>query len=252
MKDCVIVVPMYKYELSDYERISYHSIFNKLGDDYDIVAICGESFDIEKFYIDNNVNIYKFTNIVTFDDKYFTSINSYNDLCLTNDLYKPFINDYKYILIAQIDCLILSNQLKKFIDKNLYYIGSPIVWPDTVDTLIDYPTGRYYNGGFSLRNLEFFNTVTLNKFLINSYTKRNIKDEDFIYSAIIQTRYPNNPTFVDAMSFCMDDCLGYSFSVTEGMMPFAVHHFYNDTNKGDNLYHIQHFGWYDIDKDVEL
>lgn len=251
MKDCVVVIPLYKYTLEKYERISLFSIFSQLGNDYDIVAICGKTFDIEKFYKDNDILKFKFVNTVTYDDKYFESIESYNDLCLLNEFYAPFINDYKYMLIAQTDCLVLSNQLKVFIDKNYYYIGSPIVWPNTWETLEDYPTGRYYNGGFSLRNLNFFNTVTLNKFLINSYVSRNIKDEDFIYSAIIQTRYPNNPTFIDAMSFCMDECIGYSFSVTNGLMPFAIHHFYNDTNK-DNIYYIKAFGWHDIDKDVEL
>ena len=47
------------------------------------------------------------------------------------------------------------------------------------------------------------------------------------------------------------DIIGYSFSVTDGMMPFALHHFYNDNNK-DNIYHIKGFGWYDLDKKIEL
>ena len=251
MIDCVIVIPIYKYNLEEYEKHSLYSIFNILQKDYCITAICGETFDMQKFYNDNNIKNFTFDRVITFDNKYFNSINSYNDLCLTNDLYKAFLNEFEYMLIAQTDCLILSNQLKKFIDKKYYYIGSPIVWPNTVEALIHYPTGRYYNGGFSLRNLEFFNTVTNNKFLINSYINRGIKDEDFIYSSIIQTKYPNNPTFIDSMSFCMDECIGYSFSVTDGMMPFALHHFYNDTNK-DNIYHIKGFGWYDLDKKVEL
>ena len=223
MIDCVVVIPIYKYNLEEYEKHSLYSIFNILQKDYCIAAICGETFDMQKFYNDNNIKNFTFDRVITFDNKYFKSIDSYNDLCLTNDLYKAFLNEFEYMLIAQTDCLVLSNQLKKFIDKKYYYIGSPIVWPNTVETLIDYPTGRYYNGGFSLRNLEFFNTVTNNMFLINSYINRGIKDED----------------------------IGYSFSVTDGMMPFALHHFYNDTNK-DNIYHIRGFGWYDLDKKVEL
>ena len=166
MIDCVVVIPIYKYNLEEYEKHSLYSIFNILQKDYCIAAICGETFDMQKFYNDNNIKNFTFDRVITFDNKYFNSINSYNDLCLTNDLYKAFLNEFEYMLIAQTDCLILSNQLKKFIDKKYYYIGSPIVWPNTVETLIDYPTGRYYNGGFSLRNLEFFNTVTNNKFLI--------------------------------------------------------------------------------------
>ena len=166
MIDCVVVIPIYKYNLEEYEKHSLYSIFNILQKDYCIAAICGETFDMQKFYNDNNIKNFRFDRVITFDNKYFNSIDSYNDLCLTNDLYKVFLNEFEYMLIAQTDCLILSNQLKKFIDKKYYYIGSPIVWPNTVETLIDYPTGRYYNGGFSLRNLEFFNTVTNNKFLI--------------------------------------------------------------------------------------
>ena len=251
MTDCVVVIPIYKYVLNDNEKHSLYSIFSKLQQDYFIAAICGESFDILKFYDENNIKNFRFDKVVKYDDKYFKSIDSYNDLCLMNEFYKPFVNDFEYMLIAQTDCLILSNQLKKFIDKKYYYIGSPIVWPNTIDTLQDYPTGRYYNGGFSLRDLNFFNTVTNNKFLINGYISRGIKDEDFIYSAIVQTQYPNNPTFLDAMSFCMDECIGYSFSVTNGMMPFAIHHFFNDTNK-DNMYYIQNFGWYDFNTEIEL
>ena len=169
MIDCVVVIPIYKYNLEEYEKHSLYSIFNILQKDYCIAAICGETFDMQKFYNDNNIKNFTFDRVITFDNKYFKSIDSYNDLCLTNDLYKAFLNEFEYMLIAQTDCLVLSNQLKKFIDKKYYYIGSPIVWPNTVETLIDYPTGRYYNGGFSLRNLEFFNTVTNNMFLINSY-----------------------------------------------------------------------------------
>ena len=71
MIDCVVVIPIYKYNLEEYEKHSLYSIFNILQKDYCIAAICGETFDMQKFYNDNNIKNFTFDRVITFDNKYF-------------------------------------------------------------------------------------------------------------------------------------------------------------------------------------
>ena len=65
-----------------------------------------------------------FKNEIIFENKNFTSRNSYSKLLLSSKFYERF-SDYDYMLIYQLDCLIFSNDLKKWTDLNYDYIGAP-------------------------------------------------------------------------------------------------------------------------------
>ena len=61
MKDCVVVIPVYKNSFTDVEVISLKRIVNILNE-YDIVIIIPEGLDISAFniYLTAEINIIKF------------------------------------------------------------------------------------------------------------------------------------------------------------------------------------------------
>jgi hypothetical protein len=76
---------------------------------------------------------------------------------LSVEFYKHFL-EYEYILIYQLDALILSDSLEKWLVKDVDYVGPP--WIVEEDTLKLESVG---NGGFSLRRVKTFINVLESK-----------------------------------------------------------------------------------------
>lgn len=112
-KKCLVVVPIYR-EFAATEQFCFKRIGDILSD-FDIALITPESLPVKQ---------YQGFKHFTFDDRYFKSVGSYNGLMLKTDFYKMFI-DYKYILITQLDVLILRNNLAEFLSLDYDYIGAP-------------------------------------------------------------------------------------------------------------------------------
>lgn len=137
---CAIVVPVVSERLSEQEAVSLGCLKQK-GKNYQKVIICPMSlnfdFDTSGFRIKR------------LDDKYFESIGSYNNLMLTSDFYCLF-EDYSFILIYQLDCLMFKEELHYWCSLDYSYIGAPFYYRGTVK-----PKG-VGNGGFSLRKVSDF------------------------------------------------------------------------------------------------
>lgn len=112
-RKCLVVVPMYR-ELAAAEQFCFKRICDNFSD-FDIALITPESLPVTQ---------YQGFKHFTFDDRYFKSVASYNGLMLRTDFYNRFI-DYEYILITQLDVLILKNNLADFLKLNYDYIGAP-------------------------------------------------------------------------------------------------------------------------------
>lgn len=88
------------------------------------------------------------------DDSFFGSIRKYSNLLLTKKFYQTFKN-YNFMLIYQLDALVFSSNIEKWIDCGFDYIAAPWFRP-----MIGYlshkkglpPSGG--NGGFCLRNIQ--------------------------------------------------------------------------------------------------
>ena len=139
-KRCVIVIPVYKNKLSEFEQSSLKQIVNVCGDRYDIVLICPKFLNT-KYY--NDIANYIFM-VEYYDDKYFLSQRSYSNLCLEEKFYQPFSN-YEYMLIYQLDAWIFNDRIDDFCNMGYDYYGAPHLWG------IGEP--RVGNGGFSLRKI---------------------------------------------------------------------------------------------------
>jgi len=170
MKKCAILIPIYR-DLTDIEiffvvnniskNINYPVIF--IGPDWAINFV-------KKFLL-----TYKNTFFISFEEVYFKSTRTYNQLMLSENFYKRF-TDYEYILIAQTDAFIFKNDLSYWYNQSYDYIGAPwfrynklnkgkLFWWFYKNTYQKYLTwfrksGWLYNkvgnGGLSLRKINSF------------------------------------------------------------------------------------------------
>lgn len=91
-----------------------------------------------------------------FDQKWFYSIKSYNQLMLSQLFYNAF-EKYQYILIYQLDAWVFHDALDEWCSKGYDYIGAP--WFSDRGELFSFAG----NGGFSLRKVSAFQEILQKK-----------------------------------------------------------------------------------------
>lgn len=91
---------------------------------------------------------------VDFQDSCFLSVDTYSRLLLSDDFYLRF-NDFEFILIVQLDALILKPDLERWLRTGADYIGAP--WFEGDDPAAG--PSRVGNGGLSLRRVQAFRRV---------------------------------------------------------------------------------------------
>lgn len=152
MNKCVIVVPVYSENLLLYEQASIRQLFKVLGQ-HDIAFITYRELNLTIYQ--NIANEYELNNLFYeyFDKKYFVSVQSYNELCLSKEFYERFRN-HEYMLLYQTDAWVFRDELLDWCDKGYDYIGAPVFWKDKNDTYT-YDIRGIGNGGFSLRKISY-------------------------------------------------------------------------------------------------
>ena len=138
-----VVIPVYKEELNEFEKISLAQV-RKVLRNYPIVFVApeGKSFP----YIEQN------DLIAQFPQKFFQSTKTYNRLLLSPEFYETFL-DLDYILIYQLDAFVFYDALEFFCSLGWDYIGAPVAyhsWYGYKQKKIP----RVGNGGFSLRKVK--------------------------------------------------------------------------------------------------
>ena len=122
MKDFCIVIPIYKEELDIIETLSLNRIAELLnGKHYDIYFIKPQSLQ--------NTSIYdklEHIKMISFDDSFFKSIQSYSQLCVSYDFYDMF-SEYRYLYILQLDCYLMRDEFAFWATQEYDYIGGPVV-----------------------------------------------------------------------------------------------------------------------------
>lgn len=161
MRQCIVIIPLYKNHPSKIEIASFRQGLSILKD-HDISIITHTEVNLTVYYsIAQEVG--KSFNVQYFDKNYFSSVSGYNKLCLSTTLYERFAN-YEYMLIYQTDAWVFKDELEYWCNKGYDYIGAPNFYNDgIVHTNIFWGVG---NGGFSLRRIQYCIKV------LNSY--RNI------------------------------------------------------------------------------
>lgn len=141
-----IVIPVYKPELTWWEKISLKQVFRVLGK-YTIFFAVPQDRDLPF------THIFPYAHIKEFPRHYFDGIAGYNKLMLSTEFYDSFC-EYKYVLIHQLDALVFSDRLKEFVHLDYDYIGAP--WFFWYCIVMNNKPVRLHvgNGGFSLRKVE--------------------------------------------------------------------------------------------------
>jgi hypothetical protein len=136
-----VVVPIYRAPLDGDEHLSLRHLEHFLPEAKKIFAM-PDTLDFRRAGYERT----------RFAATFFSGIAAYNRLMLSREFYARF-EAYEFVLIYQLDALILSSDVERFLVPGLDYLGAP--W-------IDYdPSGApslagVGNGGFSLRRVSAF------------------------------------------------------------------------------------------------
>lgn len=224
-KKCAVVVPIYRKPTVT-ESLSLVYLRKHLRN-YDLCLVKPKSLE---FLLDSFI-------CYNFDDSYFKSIKDYARLMVDIEFYQAFIQ-YKYILIYQLDCLVFSDRLQYFCDKEYDYIAPPFFasseeggWPksDIVGC-----------GGFSLRKVFTFIKVIRKlenlpnekanlKYLIDQYSAEDIFWG--VHASKILTSFTVS-TIEDAIAFGFNENPSIYFDRNNKQLPFGCHAY----NKGYKFY----------------
>lgn len=145
----VVAIPIYKTELSAAEALSIARTVDVLG--HHTLYFIGPAR--LSAYLDALCHRYgPRVGFKTFDDRFFSGIAGYNSLMRSVDFYRSFSN-HSYLLIAQTDALVVSDQLNHWCERGYSYIGAPwfVGGSEPRQPLEFFGVG---NGGFSLRKLS--------------------------------------------------------------------------------------------------
>ena len=114
----VTTVPIYKRELSLSEA---HSLLQlRLLGVQNVTLVCPENLDLTEY-----LTLWPELCVQRYAPEHFVSVQSYNDLVISPAFYTPFADHYDYLLIAQLDTFLLSNQITEFCDEGYDYFGAP-------------------------------------------------------------------------------------------------------------------------------
>lgn len=260
----IIILPIYKSLPSWNEMISFNQCLNVLSK-HPMCIITYKELDISYYtnLLKEEKIVYK---IEYFNKNYFENIAGYNKLMLSSKLYKRF-EDFKYILIYQLDAWVFRDELDHWCQKEFDYIGAP--WFENYSlegTKIQEFAG---NGGFSLRKvksiIEIFNSHRLYKSpkelflhdfknhtflifclriplnLVKSLGYRNTfkyfhtniysSNEDILLANIIPKYFPDFKVahHYEAVPFAFECQPEKLYELNKGNLPFGCHgwHIYN-------------------------
>ena len=242
----VIIVPLYKETLNEFERVSIRQCF-KVFMERVICVVKPDSLDLSAI-----LEEFPFNKVVSFDDSFFKDIHGYNRLMLSPTFYGSFL-DYSYMLIYQPDAFAFSDKLNYWADSGYDYIGAPWLRPLKTNTAFSrrynklksdlyvkfnvsqkgLPKSkqlynRVGNGGFSLRNIKKFYDLTLSeKGMIQHYInlKNPAFNEDLFWSIEVNRKQKrlNIPDFKIAIKFSIETHPKYAFELGGNTLPFGCH-----------------------------
>ncbi|KAB7730164.1 hypothetical protein F5984_13365 [Rudanella paleaurantiibacter] len=244
-----VVVPVYKPQLSPYERIALTQCTRVLGH-YPIWLVCPQTLDVSAITAE-----FPKLQVVRFADSFFESVQSYNQLMLSKSFYEAFFA-YEYILIHQLDAFVFRDELTDWCRRNYDYIGAPwlrdIDFSGRLDEFIfdtkkqiatwlnlkkaDGITPREIitlnevgNGGFSLRRVKAMHAC-LQRFerTIQEYEAHSLHqyNEDVFFSIEVNRYWPHLriPNFRTGLRFAVEFYPERAVrDYNGGQLPFGCH-----------------------------
>lgn len=234
MKEPVaVVIPVYQKQPSDTELMALAQCVSVLGQ-HPLVLVAPNSLEISVYQA--TCSGAKSFSVTRFDDRYFSSIEGYNQLLLSASFYQQFSN-YQYILIHQLDAYVFKDDLIYWCNRGFAYIGAPHLPHENkagdiqflkkyryILRLFNRKISHVGNGGFSLRHVA--KTYRLLKILAPQAKKWLPNNEDgfFKYWGNILFLYYNLPTDEEALHFAIETPVAQSLQKINGL-PFGCHAF---------------------------
>lgn len=254
MNKLVIIIPIYRNFITIDEEISLKLAVKKFRQ-FDIIVISPQSLSQDEKYL-SILEKYRLASKY-FKNFFFNDISGYNKLMLDLNFYEAFDN-FKFMLICQLDALVFSNNLEYWINKEYDYVGAPWIISKGDKKIID----SMGNGGLSLRNISkfiqvlkskdiFFSEIiflstpmraglkylVLLKFLskikkmnirinyLNIFLKfyKNNEDAFWAFYAVFFVNDFKLSNIEDALKFSFDEEPIYCFTANNNNMPFGCH-----------------------------
>jgi len=245
-KTPAVIVPLYKTKLNHLEDLSLKQCFKHLSQ-HKIIAVKPECLSLENYD-------YKFNEVISFDDEFFSNIAGYNRLMLSPVFYEKFLS-YNYILIYQTDAFVFRDELLYWCKQGYDYIGAPWLRYDKYTDIIKaiknttliylhikknskqpgsyLPTNRQFenrvgNGGFSLRNPKKFHQICIEeKELIDFYNTKSEHyfNEDTFWGIEVNRKRKrlNIPGYKKAIYFSLENSLPHAVKIMGDKLPFGCH-----------------------------
>lgn len=239
-RSCVIIIPVYKkFELLEkFEAKSFDNIVTTLKN-WPIALVAPRGLDGQP-YISRAGFLGKELLVERFEERFFEGIAGYNQLVLNAAFYERFGN-YDYLLIAQTDSWIFSDDLSKWCAKGYDYVGAPWVNDSNLKKVInnrhkwvfqlsmqlqkalgfkkDWMVG---NGGLSLRKIDSSIQV-LSKF--KKHLTKFHANEDLFFCVFIPLIYPffRIPDSSEAMAFSFEMNPELFYELNGRRLPFGCH-----------------------------
>lgn len=231
MQKIAIGIPIYKENLSIFEKIALNQVDKILGR-YIKIFIAPQSlkFDYKMNY-----------SVIRFDDDYFRSTESYSDLLTSIEFYEAF-SQYEYLLIYQLDAFVFYDNLEKICSYNYDYIGAPLRGGDWSQFHVG-------NGGLSLRNISKCAKIVRSKEKIikDLYIEMNptVWAEDLFWGYCGKRKDINfkvpSPKFAAEFSV-QTDCAKGMRKIKERGLPFGCHYWWR-TNYNFWKPYIEGYGY---------
>ena len=146
----VIVVPIYKSNLNEFEIISLRQLVKVLYK-HEIRFITYKELNTTAYDKELQSATIKYA-YEYFEASYFENTAGYNRLMLSLDFYKRF-NAFEYMLIYQLDAYVFRDELEAWCAKGYDFVGAPLI-EDKYGVENKFFL-NHYNGGFSLRSIKY-------------------------------------------------------------------------------------------------
>lgn len=244
MKQVVVVIPVYKTELKESETIALERC-KKILQHYPIVFVAPEG--LQAIYMEG-------LEIQRFDAHYFTGIAGYNELLMSEKFYNRFA-EYEFMLVCQLDALVLKDELAYWCEKGYDYIGA--TWLDKdrnifrrvsrnirtwlylntlrgkqnadADMKMGYAThNQVGNGGFSLRRISaMLRVVQAYPDWIARILEARIP-EDVFFSILVNLYHPNQvhiAPYKEGIAFAFEMHPQKAYRLNGNRLPFGCHDF---------------------------
>jgi hypothetical protein len=221
----IVVVPIYKAELDEFERFSLaHSL--AVLENRPVRFVGPEGLDT-RFYAATWPDI----PFLAFAPEYFASIPGYNRLLLSHAFHAPF-GAWEFMLLLQTDAIILRDELDYWCSQPFDYVGAP--WPTQYELFVELDRfvggrGKHMkvsvgNGGLSLRRIAKCRAL-LDEFPdATRVFEHTGSSEDLFYA--VMGALSNDfviPNEITASRFSMELQPSYYYAVNGGHLPMGGH-----------------------------